>query len=287
MKKSYPLFIILTLFTFQFCFSQENTITKDTIGLNEVIIKKESNRKQIIAIIKKIKNNLRNNYDLNSHNYTTEHFSIKDHKDTLVNRKMINNLDLKILSQSNLESILLNSSKNPFHTNTSPYFRFEPSATNDNYWLALSIFYDSLHVLDFDFFDTSRSYKYQISKEENITTVTFTANRYYSGYFSFNNTNYNLIRIAFKNTQPYSYYINAYEGKKNNNVFESQWKYNRVTILLDFTTTPEGKLLLAKLNAMQELTQFQFKRYLLDPKRIVDQDKNIKFYTTLNMRILE
>lgn len=287
MKKLCPLLILSNLFLFQFCFSQEKNLIKDTIGLNEVIIKKESNRKQIIAIIKKIKNNLRNNYDLNSHNYTTEHFSIKDDKDTLVNRKMINNLDFKILSQSNIKSLLLNSPKNPFHTDTSPYSRFQTSASNSDYWLALSIFYDSLHVLDFDFFDTSRSYKYKISKEEDITTVTFTAYRYYSGYFSFNNTNYNLIRIAFKNTIPYDYYSWGYQNNSMDFEFKSQWKYNRVTILLDFTTSQEGKLLLAKLNAMQELTQFEFKRYFPDSKRVIDQDRNIKFYTTLNMRILE
>ena len=287
MKKFSPLFILLTLFLFQFCFSQENTITKDTIGLNEVIIKKESNRKEIKRIITKIKDNLWNNYNVGTLNYLTEHFSVKDDKDTLVNRKMVNNLDLKILSQSNIKSLLLDSPKNPFHTNTSPYSRFQTNASNSDYWLALSIFYDSLHVLEFDFFDTSRSYKYQISKEENITTVTFTANRYYSGYFSFNNSNYNLIRIAFKNTIPYDYYSWGYQNNSFNFEFKSQWKYNRVTILLDFTTTPEGKLLLAKLNAMQELTQFQFKRYFPDSNRVIDQDKNIKFYTTLNMRILE
>ena len=69
--------------------------------------------------------------------------------------------------------------------------------------------------------------------------------------------------------------------------FKSQWKYNRVTVLLNFITTQEGKLLLSKLNAMQELTQFQFKRYLPDSNRVIDQDRNIKFYTTLNMRILK
>ncbi len=287
MKKLRLSFILLSLFAFQFCFSQENTITKDTIGLNEVIIKKESNRKEIIGIIKKIKYNVRNNYNQGALNYLTEHFSVKDDKDTLVNRKMINNLDLKILSQSNIKSLLLDSPENPFHTDTSPYSRFQTTASNSDYWLALSIFYDSLHVLDFDFFDTSRSYKYQISKEEDITTVTFTANRYYSGYFSFNNTNYYLIRIAFKNTIPYDYYSWGYQNNSFGFEFKSQWKYNKVTILLDFTTTLGGKLLLRRLNALQELTQFQFKRYFPDSNRVIDQDKDIKFYTTLNMKFLE
>ena len=41
MKKLRLSFILLSLFTFQFCFSQENSIPKDTIGLHEVIIPKE------------------------------------------------------------------------------------------------------------------------------------------------------------------------------------------------------------------------------------------------------
>jgi hypothetical protein len=284
MKKNYILLILLC--SFQFCFSQKTDLAKDTIGLNEVIIKKESNRKEIIKIIKKIKYNLRNNYNLGALNYLTEHFSLKDDKDTLVNRKIVNNLDLKVLSQSNIKSILLDSPKNPFHTDTSPYYRFEPIATNNDHWLALLIFYDSLHVIDFDFFDASRGYKYKISREGDITKVNFTAKNYYSGYFSFNNTNYNLMRIAFKNTQPYSCYTDAYEGNERNIVFESQWKFNRVTILLDFKTTQEDKLLLTKLNAMQELTQFEFKKYLPDSKTVIDQGSNMKFYTTLNMRAL-
>ena len=287
MKKLCSIFIPVTLFILQFCFSQEKTVIKDTIGLNEVIIKKESNKNEIKRIITKIKYNLWNNYSEDALNYLTEHFSVKDDKDTLVNRKMINNLNLKILSQSNIKSLLLNSPKNPFHTDTSPYSRFQTSASNSDYWLALSIFYDSLHVLDFDFFDASRSYKYKISKEDDITKVTFTANRYYSGYFSFNNTNYNLIRIAFKNTIPYNYYSWGYQNNSFDFEFKSQWKYNKVTVLLDFTTTQEGRLLLTKCNAMQELTQFEFKRFLPDSNRIVDQDRNVKFYTTLNMRILE
>lgn len=285
MKK---LFLLLIFFNyFQICYSQEINLMKDTIGLNEVIVKKESNRKEIISIIKKIKNNLRNNYDLNYQNYITEHFSLKDDKDTLINRKMINNLNLKILSYTNIKSNLLNSPNNPFHVDNSPYFRFQSSDSNSDYWLALSIFYDSLKVIDFDFFDTSRGYKYSISIEEEITTVKFSSSRYYSGYFSFNNINYNLIRIAFKNTIPYDYYSWGYHNNSMNFEFKSQWKYNRVTILLDFISTQEGKLLLSKLNAMQELTQFQFKRFLSDSNQIIDQDRNIKFYTTLSMKILE
>ena len=117
--------------------------------------------------------------------------------------------------------------------------------------------------------------------------MTFTANRFYSGYFSFNNTNYYLIRIAFKNTIPYDYYSWGYQNNSFGFEFKSQWKYNKVTILLDFTTTLGGKLLLRRLNALQELTQFQFKRYFPDSNRVIDQDKDIKFYTTLNMKFLE
>jgi hypothetical protein len=287
MKKLRPLITLPILFAFQFCFSQENSIPKDTIGLHEVIIPKEVSRKEMKTILKKIKYNLNNNYYQGFKNYQTNHLSVKNDKDTLVNQKTVNNLDLRILSQSNLEQLLLNSPNNPFKTNTSLYSRFQTNNINSNYWLALSIFYDSLHVLNFDFFDLSWNYKYKIIKVGNITTVSFTASKYFSGNFSFNNTNYNLIQIDFKNTSPY--YYNQY-GLQNNSSeieFESHWIYNNVSFLLDFKETPEGKLILAKLDAMQELTQFEFKRYLPQPKRVIDQDKNIKFYTILNMKILE
>lgn len=283
MEKSFCFLVLIC--SFQCCFSQERSIFKDTIGLNEVIVKKELNRKEIIEIIKKIKHNLKENYNLNPINYLTNHFSVKDEKDTLVNRKTINNLNAKYLNQTNIFSMLLDDPTNPFHTDTTPYSRFIPIAISSQYWLALSIFYDSLHVINFNFFENISNYTYKISKLDNVTKVTFTASRFYNGYFTFNNSNYNLIRIAFVNTKPYDYYSWGYEG--NLFEFESHWKYNKVTILLDFAETDEGKLLLTKLDAMEELTQFEFKRYLPNSKRVIDQGRNIKFYTTLNMRILE
>ncbi len=287
MKKLRPLLTLPILFAFQFCFSQENTIPKDTVGLHEVIIPKEVSRKEMRIILKKIKYNLTNNYHQGFKNYQTNHLSVKNDKDTLVNQKMLNKLDLRILNQSNLEQLLLGSPNNPFKTNTSPYSRFQTNDTNSNYWLALSIFYDSLHVLNFDFFDLSWNYKYKIIKVDNITTISFTASKYFSGNFSFNSTNYNLIQIDFKNTSPYHYNQYGYQNNSSEIEFESHWIYNNVSFLLDFKETPGGKLILAKLDAMQELTQFEFKRYLPQPKRVIDQDKNIKFYTILNMKILE
>lgn len=283
MKKFYS--ILFLLFIFKFCFSQEKNISKDTISLNEIVITKGNIRKDMMSIIKKIKHNLKENYNLNPINYLTNHFSVKDDKDTLVNRKIINNLNAKYLNQTNIFSMLLDDPTNPFHTDTTPYSRFIPIAISSQYWLALSIFYDSLHVINFNFFENISNYTYKISKLDNVTKVTFTASRFYNGYFTFNNSNYNLIRIAFVNTKPYDYYSWGYEG--NLFEFESHWKYNKVTILLDFAETDEGKLLLTKLDAMEELTQFEFKRYLPNSKRVIDQGRNIKFYTTLNMRILE
>ncbi|MDR6845674.1 hypothetical protein [Flavobacterium granuli] len=287
MKKIFLLFALI--FAFQFCYSQENEINKDTISLKEVLIKKGSNRKEMKAIIKKIKYNLRENYNLGSINYLMNHFSIKDDSDTLVNSKTIKKLEIKVLSQFNIHSMLIDDPKKSFDIDTSPYARFEPNISNNDHLLSLSIFYNSLHVNDFDFFDMSRDYKYKISKEGDVTTVTFIATRFYSGYFSFNNINYNLIRIAFKNTKPYDYYSWGYQGISSESgfEFESQWKYNKVTVLLDFIETDKGRLLLKKMDAMEELTQFEFKRHLSNSKRVIDQDRNIKFYTTLSMRILD
>ena len=259
---------------------------KDTIALKEIVIKKDSNRKEMAAIIKKIKHNLRENYETEYVNYLTNHFSLHDRTDTLVNRKMLNVLKIKSLDNENISWMLDGDPSNPFHRVTSPYLEFEPKEKQGN-WLALSIFYDSLKVIDFDFFDMTKNYKYEIVKGATVTTVKFTAPRYYSGYFSFYNVNYNLIRIAFKNTNPYDYYINGYTGNVNRILeFTSQWSYNKVTILLDFIETDKGKLLLKKLDAMQELTNFRSTRYDY-PGHVIARDFNSKFYTTLSMRLFD
>ncbi|WP_218043747.1 hypothetical protein, partial [Flavobacterium gawalongense] len=267
-------------------FCLQITYSQDTINnLKEVIIgQKESNRKEMIAILKKIKYNLRENYEQRDINYLTNHFVLKDNKDTLVNRRMLNTLNIKVLSKNNIQWMLNNDSNKSFNTDISAYSRFEPEITEDH-WFAFLAYYDSLNVIDFDFFNISNNYKYQISKDTDITTVKFTASRFHSGYFTFSNNNYNLIRIVFMNTKPYNFYVYGWQGNERHLEFTTKWKYNKEIIKLDFTETNNGKLLLVKLDAMEELTNFEFKRYN-DSKRIIDNGINMKFYSTLQMKII-
>lgn len=284
MEKTY--FIVIPLFMFQLCYSQENVIKNDTIRLNEIVITKGNNKKEVAKIIEKIKYNLRKNYETGYINYVTKHFSLRNKIDTLIDRKMLNRLQIKELSYRNISHLLNKDSTNPFHRDTSPFSSFEP-IDSENHYFALSIFYDSLKVIDFDFFDMNKHYKYRISTTDNITTIKFTASRYYSGYFSFDNINYNLIRIAFKNTNPYGYYVNGYSRIIDSYLeFSSDWTFNKVTVLLDFRETDKGKVLLERLDAMQEIIKFKSIRYDY-PNRILARDFNSKFHTTLSMRILE
>ena len=286
MKKLQLLFFLT--FTFSICYGQKFDITKDTTALKDVVIVNGSNKKMIRQFVKHIKKNLRENYNLGAVNYLTNHLFVKDDKDTLVNRKMLNNLNIKVLSEFEIDAMLLNDPKNPFRIDTSPYFRFESSVTtNNSHGVALSAYRNSLRVNDYDFFDNISNYTYKITVIDNVTTVTFTNPMRYSGYFCFNNTNYNLIRVAFKNNKPIDWYYWGLEGNPQQLEFYSHWKFNKLTVLLDFTETDKGKLLLTKLDAMEEMAQFEFKRYSPGSNRVIDQDKNIKFYTTLNMRILE
>ena len=281
MKK---LFLLLLL-----VFCLQITYCQDTINnLNEVVlIRKESNRKEMVAILKKIKYNLKENYEQRDINYLTNHFTLKDNKDTLVNRKILNSLNIKMLSKDNIRWMLNDDSRNSFYRDTSPYARFEPQVNDDYHRFALSMFYYSLNVIDFDFFNMNNNYKYEILKNDDITTVKFTASKYHTGYFTFNTKNYKLIRILFMNTKPYEYYHwGRYGDEQSPLEFDSKWTYNKVTIKLDFTETDTGKLLLANLDAMEDITNFKFTRYN-ESKRIIDKDINLKFYTTLQMKIIQ
>lgn len=287
MIKLRPHLFLTIILSLQFCFSQEKSISNDTIGLHEVIVPRDINRKEMKIILKNIRYNLIYNYHQGyNKNYQTNLLSIKNDSDTLVNSKKINNMDVKNLSQSNLERLFLYTPNNSFKMYILPYSKFETEDSKSNHWLALSIFYDSLHVLNFDFFDLSWNYKYKMIKVGNVTTVYFKANKYFSGDFSFNNTNYRLIQIDFKNSSPYNFNQYGYQNNSSEYEFESHWIYNKVSFQLNFKETHEGKLIVEKLDAMQEITQFKYKRYLPNPQRVIDQDKNIKFYTTLNMRLL-
>ena len=185
-----------------------------------------------------------------------------------------------MLTQRNLKLMLLSNYQDPFHVDVSPYFAYEPTVTEDH-WLALSIYYDSMKVIDFDFFYPTKNYNYEIIRaDENTTTVKFHAHRFYEGYFTFNTKNFHLTRVAFKNTEPYFIY-NRFESD-----FISRWKYNRVTVKLDFRDNAQGKLFLYNLDAMQELTNFRSKR-LGSSGRVVERHDNLHFYSTLNMKQVE
>lgn len=284
MKKKYALLVLV--FIVQFSFSQKKTKTlNDTIGLKEVVvIKKASNKKDIEEIIKKIKRTLKENYNQGSVNYIIKHFVLKDDKDTLRNKIVQNDLNIKALSKDNISWMLIDDPLNSFDSDTTPFQNFEPLATEDH-WFALSVYYDSLKVIDFDFFNDISNFKYHISVDNDITIVSFTSYKYYKGYFSFNNKNNNLTRIAFMNTRPYDYQIFGYLGGEQSLEFFSNWTYNKVTVKLDFGETDNGKLLLTNLDAMQEMTNFRFKRYL-NPNIVIANGFGLKFYSTLKMKMI-
>lgn len=284
MKSSFIIFCI-SFFSIQASVSQKIGI-KDSIILNEVVVQKEISRRKIKEILKKINYNLKNNYYLGTKNYTTEYSTIKNSKDTLLNHKGLLNLDTYILHQKNLENLFLNSSNILFNKSITAFSRFEPSNSANN-WLALSLFYDSLHVLNFDFFDINWGYKYKIVTVGNVSTVKFTASKYFTGQFSFDKLSYNLIQIDFHNTNPYYYNIHGLANDLIGIEFESKWKYNKVSIQLDFKEILNNKLVIEKVNAMQELTEFQFKRYSIDSKSVIDRSKNISFTCNLKMKFLE
>jgi hypothetical protein len=284
MKKKYALLVLV--FIVQFSFSQKKTKTlNDTIGLKEVVvIKKASNKKDIEEIIKKIKRTLKENYNQGSVNYIIKHFVLKDDKDTLRNKIVQNDLNIKAFSKDNISWMLIDDPLNSFDSDTTPFQKFEPLATEDH-WFALSVYYDSLKVIDFDFFNDISNFKYHISVDNDITVVSFTSYKYYKGYFSFNNKNNNLRRIAFMNTRPYDYQIFGYQGGEQSLEFFSNWTYNKVTVKLDFGETDNGKLLLTNLDAMQEMTNFRFKRYL-NPNIVLANGFGLKFYSTLKMKMI-
>lgn len=284
MKKKYALLVLV--FIVQFSFSQKKTKTlNDTIGLKEVVvIKKASNKKDIGEIIKKIKRTLKENYNQGSVNYIIKHFVLKDDKDTLRNKIVQNDLNIKALSKDNISWMLIDDPLNSFDSDTTPFQNFEPLVTEDH-WFSFSVYYDSLKVIDFDFFNDISNFKYHISVDNDITIVSFTSYKYYKGYFSFNNKNNNLTRIAFMNTRPYDYQIFGYLGGEQSLEFFSNWTYNKVTVKLDFGETDNGKLLLTNLDAMQEMTNFRFKRYL-NPNIVIANGFGLKFYSTLKMKMI-
>ena len=272
MKK--PIFYLLILFSLQTGFAQDTIVHLKAVDVKNI---------KIATILKKIKYELRENYSQENTDYFIKQFSIRDNIDTLVDRKNSKKLNLKTLDKRNLQLMLTGNKQDPFHNDTSSYFAYEPTVTEDH-WLALSIYYDSMKVIDFDFFNTiNYHYNYEIIKDdENSTTVKFSADRYYTGYFTYNNKNFHLIRIAFKNTKPYYYSVISMRSSE----FISQWKYNNVTIKLDFKDDIHDKLFLDNLDAMQELTNFYCKRFDDQGKKI-SQFEDLSFYSTLSMRFIQ
>jgi hypothetical protein len=274
--------LIFAFLFFQVNYAQDSLKTN---SLDEVKITKKISKKVVKGIIGKILDNLRNNYETDSRNYHIKHFSVKNNNDTLINKAKPVFFKIKNLTQKNIAEELRGNYSNSFYVDVSPYSSYEPDL-DSTHWLAMSIFYDSMKVIDFDFFKYFSTYDYTLIDNGESKTIKFYAKLYYEGYFTYDK-NYNIQRIIFKSTKKYDYYVLGHVKNPQNYLeFKSDWEYNKVAIKLDFEITSSNKLLLSSLSSMQELTNFKYSRFNEFGRRI-GGDSGIKFYTTFQMNLLK
>jgi hypothetical protein len=265
------------------------TYSQDSLKINQledVTISKKVSKKTIRSIISKILINLKNNYETDSYNYFTKHISVKDYRDTLVNKVKPISFQIKNLTKKNVNEVFRGNYSNSCFIDVSPYFDYESQFDTTNHWLAMSIFNDSMKVIDFNFFNYISDYEYILTQDGDLRTIRFNGSSLYEGYFTYDR-NYNINRIIFKNSGRNNFGTTGHSSEyKDGLEFKSNWVYNKEAMKLDFEVTEKGKLLLSSLSAFQEITNFKYTRYSTDGQR-VSGDSHVKFYTTFQMNLLK
>ncbi|HFG0566848.1 hypothetical protein LIS90_12330 [Flavobacterium psychrophilum] len=263
MKKTIILFILFLFYP--------KIIAQNLIQLDEVIINNNFNSKQVI---KKIKKSLIKNSKQGESKYILLQNST-NYYDTIVNKKEVINLEIKSYENNFTKKVLSTINKSPNKTD-SLFYKFTEIET-PNHWISNMPIIKNINIINLDFLKNSKNYSFSLSKGAKFSIIKFWSNEY-TGEFQYNNKNYNISFLKYKNTIPHS---NSQVNKnKFNKAFESEWIEKTEDVNLVFSEF-ENKIILDSMIIFEEIEGFEFKKY--DKRGNVINSGNFNFKTKISL----
>ncbi len=263
------------LFVFLFLTSWNARAQIDDTDLEEIVIDKLS-RTSIIDIIKKVRNQMYNNYDNNNYNYLVNHKASINDTAQLLQSQTVFDVSINLKSKKINKSIVKDS-RNTVAMDTVFFNRY---SGNDSpmYWLTEVVIRKYVNVPELDFFNNFKDYSFERKKTaDGQYIIEFYSEQFYEGYFQYDK-NFNLKKMEFVLLKPYI--IDHSQSKNGKFMFEKNWIYKKENVSITFDTSKDGKNFVDELKASEEIQDYNFTRF--DSKGgVVIKDIDLDFKSNL------
>ena len=172
----------------------------DDTDLEELVIDKLS-RSSMIDIIKKVRNQMYNNYADNNYNYLVTHQAMINDTAQLLNSETVFDVNINLKSKKINKSIV----KDPRNKISMDTLFFNRYSGNDSpmYWLTEVVIRKYVNVPELDFFNNFKDYTFERKRtNDGQYVIEFYSEQFYEGYFQYDK-NFNLKKMEFVLLKPY------------------------------------------------------------------------------------
>lgn len=241
----------------------------------EVLVIDKLSRSSIIEIIKKVRNQMYNNYVPDNYYYLVSHqASLNDSVELLksdVLYDVVINLKNKKINKSIVKDV-----QNKVELDTLFFNRYNG---NDSpmYWLTEIVIRKYVNVPDLDFFNKFSDYMFEQKVKDGLYTIEFYSENYYEGYFQYDRK-FNLKKIEFQLLEPY--YTDHGQSRNGKVMFEKNWVYKTEKVSITFGVDDKGKNYVKELNAYEEIEDYNFTRFNSYGEVLI-QDNELDFKSQL------
>lgn len=240
--------------------------------LDELVIDKLS-RTSIIEIIKKVRNQMYNNYASTNYRYLVSHDAQMNNKEELLDSETVFDVSINLKNKKINKSVV----KDPRNKVRMDTLFFNRYSGNDSpmYWLTEVVIRKYVNVPELDFFNNFKDYTFTRKKAPNGDyIIEFFSDLFYEGYFQYDK-NFNLKKIEFELLKPYI--IDHSQSRNGKFMFEKNWIYTKEKVFITFNVNSEGKNFVEVLKASEEIKDYNFTRFNSNGEVLIkDTDLNFK-----------
>lgn len=228
----------------------------DDTDLEELVIDKLS-RGSIIDIIKKVRNQMYNNYANNNYNYLVSHLAVMNDTAQLLKSEVLYDVSIN-LKNKKINKSIIKDSRNKTLMDTLFFNRY---TGNDSpmYWLTEIVIRKYVNVPELDFFNNFKDYSFERKKtKDGQYIIEFYSEQFYEGYFQYDK-NFNLKKMEFVLLRPYV--IDHSQSRNGKFMFEKNWIYKKEEVSIIFGNNSDGKNFVDELKASEEIQDYNFTRF--------------------------
>ncbi|HLW62632.1 MAG TPA: hypothetical protein VKY33_04445 [Flavobacterium sp.] len=241
----------------------------------EVLVIDKLSRASIIEIIKKVRNQMYNNYASDNYHYLVSHYATLNDSSQLLKSDMVYDVQIN-LKNKKINKSVVEDSMNKIGMDTLFFNRYDG---NDSpmYWLTEIVIRKYVNIPELDFFNNFKDYMFERKIKDGLYTIEFYSEFYYEGYFQYDK-NFNLKKLEFQLLKPY--HTDHGQSRNGKMMFEKDWVYKNEKIFIELEVNEKGKNYIKELKASEEIEDYNFIRFN-SLGEVLIKDTDLDFQTNL------